>query len=188
MQDYVRTDTAHDLVSTLELAPVFLQRAFEDDRYWKWTIFAFHSAAQSTAALALENGNRFLVQKPKTMERMLQAHAAGGPAVARFMDNFERLISKSLDRANLRAEAVPLEDHGHVAALNSLDELRDEFAHFNVKSWSIERAHILEYLRLALEYVRHYTCLMHAVLWHEELLQPRAEAALTRARGLLASG
>lgn len=87
MQDYVRTNTAHDLVSTLELAHVFLQSAVQDDRYWKWTIFAFHSAAQSTAALALENGNGFLVQKPKTMERMLESHATGGPAVEPFMDN-----------------------------------------------------------------------------------------------------
>lgn len=188
MQHYVRTDTAHDLVSTLELAHVFLQGALEDDRYWKWTIFAFHSAAQSTAALALENGNGFLVQKPKTMEMMLQSHAIGGAAVQPFMDNFERLISKSLNRSNLRAEAVPLEERGHVAALNSLDELRDEFAHFNVKSWSIERAHILECLRVALEYVRHYTCLTPAILWHEQLLQPRAETAIARARVLLASG
>jgi hypothetical protein len=155
MQDYIRTDTAQDLVTTLELAQTFLERSFEDDRYWKWAILSFHSAAQSTAALALESGDGFLVQTPGTMQRMLEAHRTEAPAVAPFMDNFERLIAKSLRKEHLRAAASPLKEKGHVLALNSLDELRDEFIHFNVKSWSIERAHILACLGSALQYVGH---------------------------------
>lgn len=118
---------------------------------------------------------------------MLGAYQAGAPAVDPFMDNFGRLISKSLNRGNLRAAAVPLDDAGHVAGLNSLDELRDGFAHFNVKTWAIERAHILECLRHTLEYVRHYTCLTPAILWHEATLQPRAQAAIAVLRRLLPS-
>lgn len=97
-------------------------------------------------------------------------HAQGRPAC--------KLPAKSLRKENLRAAASPLKERGHVVALNSLDELRDEFAHFNVKSWSIERAHILKCLGFALEYVRHYTCLTPAILWHDAALQQRAQAAI----------
>lgn len=178
MNEYLRTDTAEDLVATLELATVFLLQSRTDERYCKWFIQALHSAVQSTAALALENGNGFLVQKPGTAQRMLEAHAKDIGAVEPNMDNFDRLIKKSLDKANVRGSAVPLEDHGHCVGLASLNKLRDGFVHFNVKSWSIEFALILDLARFSSSYIEHYTVLTSAILWHEESHQQRAYIAV----------
>jgi hypothetical protein len=178
MDEYVRTDTAEDLAATLELAGEFISKSRDDQRYWKWLIAAMHSGVQSAASLALERGNGFLVQKPAVMQRMLDAHAKGTEPVTPHMDNFSRLIEKALLQQNLRCNAAPLKDCGHVNALRSLDELRDGFAHFNVKSWSIETMHILECATKALEFIDHYACITPAILWHDELHQSRVKQAI----------
>lgn len=178
MNEYFRTDTAEDLVATLELACEFLGKSYSDERYWKWFITSIHSVAQSTAALALEGGNGFLVQKPGVMQRMLEAHANGTAPVAPHMDNFIRLIEKTLLKQNLRGSAEPLQDNGHIKSLQSLDELRDGFAHFNVKSWSIETLLILASASKALNFVEHYVCATPAILWHDEQHQGRPAVAI----------
>ncbi len=180
MSDYVRTDTAEDLVSTLEAALEFLQKAQTDTRYWKWFIHAMHSATQSTAALVLDLGNGFLVQKPGVMKRMLDAHEHNGPSVLPHMDNFSRLIEKALLKENLRWDAKPLIDSGHTQALQSLDHLRDGFAHFNVKSWSIGKLHVAESAQLAVEFIIHYICVDPAILWYKETYRKRAVAAVNK--------
>ncbi|MFZ2307237.1 MAG: hypothetical protein WAW73_09675 [Rhodoferax sp.] len=185
MEYYIRTDTSNDLVSTLELALEFLVKASTDDRYWKWVVYAFHSAVQSTAALALEGGNGFLVQKPDTMRRMLAAPASPSGPVEPHMDNFGRLINKTITQANLYPGAIALQDSDLVRVLESLDELRDEFVHFNVKSWSIERAHLFRCLIGALEYIHHYICVTPAFLWHEDAIQLRARSATLNLRDRL---
>jgi hypothetical protein len=89
------------------------------------------------------------------------------------------LIEKTFDKANLRGNAEPLRDNGHTKALQSLDELRDGFAHFNVKSWSIETLFILENASMALDFIHHYNCATPAVLWHEVQHQQRAALAIS---------
>ena len=178
MNEYVRTDTTEDLLATLELSREFLAKAYSDDRYWKWFIYSIHSAAQSTAALALENGNGFLVQKPGVMLSMLEAYENGAPPVSPHMDNFSRLIERAFIKQNLRCSAEPLQDNGHTKALESLDELRDGFAHFNVKSWSIEILLILECASKVLGFVHHYACTTPAILWNDKQDQQRAALAI----------
>lgn len=178
MNDYVRTDTTEDFVATLEVAIEFLERADADDRYWKWFIYAIHSSVQSTLALVLDNGNGFLVQKPSVMKRMLEAHASGDAPINHHMDNFQRLVEKSFKRHNLRANAAPMEDDGHTDALSSLDELRDDFVHFNVKSWSIERLHIIQCSCKALSFIDYYVNNTHAILWYEDSHYLRARVAI----------
>jgi hypothetical protein len=178
MKEYLRTDTAEDLASSLELSREFLSKGSTDDRYWKWFISSVHSAAQSTAALSLEGGNGFLVQKQGVMQRMLNAHATDSPPVEPHMENFIRLIGKALIQQNLRGYAEPICDDGHVKALQSLDDLRDGFTHFNVKSWSIERLLILESAAKAIDFMHHYVCATPAILWHEESQHQRAIQAI----------
>jgi len=178
MNEYFHTDTAEDLVATLELACEFLAKSYNDERYWKWFITSIHSVAQSAASLVLEDGNGFLVQKPGVMQRMLEAHANGTAPVAPHMDNFMRLIEKTLVKENLRGSVEPLQDGGHTKSLQSLDDLRDGFAHFNVKSWSIEILLILESAAKAVDFVEHYICTTSAILWHDEQHQGRAAIAI----------
>lgn len=176
---YVRTNTAEDLVSTLELSFEFLLKSCNDGRYWKWFIYSIHSAAQSVSALSIDGGNGFLVQKPGVMQRMIAAFENDTPRVSPHMDNFSRLIEKALVKQNLRHDAEPLQDKGHTQALHSLDELRDEFMHFNVKSWSIEISLILDISSKTLDFIRHYACATPAILWHNDEHQRRAKLAIT---------
>lgn len=177
MSDYLRTDTAEDTAASLEVAVEFLDHAASDDRYWKWFIHAIHSSVQNTLALALDGGNGFLVQKPGVMKRMLKAHATGGAPVEPNMDNFLRLFDKALRPENLRAGAIPLTDNGHSEALRSLNDLRDGFAHFNVKSWSIEKLLIAERSRKVLDIVDHYVNKAPSIFWHEDSHHQRVSAA-----------
>jgi hypothetical protein len=178
MNEYVHTDTAEDLVLTLELACEFLAKTRTDDRYWKWFIYSLHSAVQSTAALSLESGNCLLVQKSGVMQRMLAAHEIGSDPVEPHMDNFSRLIEKVFIKHNLRGNTDPICDNGHIASLQSLNELRDEFVHFNVKSWAIETQFILQCTCKAIDFIHHYACSTPAIIWHEELHQQRADIAI----------
>ena len=178
MDEYIRTDTSEDLAATLELAVEFILRSAHDQRYWKWFIAAIHSAAQNTAALTLDGGNGFLAQKPRVMQRMLEAHAKGTEPVEPHMDNFSRLIEKCQLKENLRGNALPLNDCGHIKALRSLDELRDGFAHFNLKTWSIETLHVLDCTAKSLVFIEHYACNTPAILWHEEQHQLRVMSAI----------
>lgn len=180
MSEYLRTDTEEDTAASLEVAVEFLDRALIDDRYWKWFIYAIHSSVQNILALTLDGGNRFLVQKPKVMQRMLEAHRTGGPPVEPHMDNFLRLYDKALKPDNLRTSAIPLTENGHKDALSSLNDLRDDFIHFNVNSWSINKSLIIQSSRKSLEVIQHYGNQTPAILWHKETHYNRVSIATQR--------
>jgi hypothetical protein len=185
MSKYFRTDTSLDLIETLELTSEFLNQSEADERYWKWYINALHSAVQSTASLAIENGNGFLVQKPKIATQMMKADTKTFNSVSPCMDTFINLVRKSLDKSNLRDSAVPLEVDSCIAALTSMNELRNEFTHFNVKSWSIEFMLILEKSAVAANYIEHFTVRTPAILWHDEEHQQRAAISVEKLRSLI---
>lgn len=185
--EYVRTDTAEDAVSSLELAADFLERAAVDDRYWKWFVVALHAGIQSMFALTLKAGNGFLVQKPGVMRAMLAAHKSGEDAPLLYMDNFLNLYKKVQRTENLRStdclpvESSPARDHAH----KSLDDLRDNFLHFNTKSWSIERELILESARGCTEVAEFILSRSRAIFWHEEHHHQRAILGLQSLHALL---
>ncbi|PUE12306.1 hypothetical protein [Limnohabitans sp. T6-20] len=183
MSNYFRTDTALDLVETLELTNDFFYKSKTDARYWKWFINALHSAVQSTASLALEAGNGFLIQEPKIAMQMMKADMF--KPVSPRMDRFIDLVKKSLDKSNLRDSAIPFEANDCVIAFSSINDLRNDFAHFNVKSWSIEFMLILKNSSILAEYVEHYTIGTPAILWHDEEHQQRATKSVKNLRNLI---
>jgi hypothetical protein len=179
---YVRTDTADDAVASLELAADFFSRAADDARYWKWYVVAVHAGVQGVFALALEGGNGLLVQKPGVAERTLAAHDAGTTPPPPHMDNFLRLYKKLQQQSNLRttsARPLPASEEGELA-LSGLDALRDEFLHFNVKSWSIERALLIARSLGSLQVARFVAEENGAILWHEQTHSSRCSSAINR--------
>ncbi len=67
-------------------------------------------------------------------------------------------------------------------AIESLDELRDDFLHFNVKGWSIDTALICERALECLNVAMFLVDQASAILWHDEAHAVRAKVALTRLR------
>jgi hypothetical protein len=177
---HIRTDTADDTIASFELASVFLRAAQSDARYWKWFVIACHAGVQGVFALVLECGNGLLVQKPGVMKRTLQAFSEGAAVPEPHMDNFTRLYEKVQSRQNLRSSAVdPVVPTPELdAAISSLDKLRDEFLHFNVKGWSIELDLIRSSARQCIGIAWFLVRQSAAVLWHEAQHEERAKSAL----------
>ena len=185
--DFVRTDTAEDAVSSFELASVFLCSAKSDERYWKWFVIACHAGVQGAFALVLERGEGLLVQKPGVMQRTLEAAASGAFPPQPHMDNFLRLYQKVQLRANFRSLDVQpiIASPERDSALSSLDQLRDEFLHFNVKSWSIEVALIRRATGECVSMVQFLINQPSSVVWHEVSHEHRIKSALALLHGQL---
>ena len=185
--EYWRTDTEHDAAFSLVAASEFFALTEKHPHYWRWFVLAAHSAVQGSLALALTNGNTFNVQKPGVSSRMLAALESKSQGIDfpnPHMDNFLRLYAKAKRVEYLRIGATPLPaDDRHEKALISLDEMRDEFSHFNSKSWSIEIAYMVETATIACEVIEHIFG-SGAILWHSEL-EAEASRALESLKALL---
>lgn len=179
MQCDIEVSTATDAADSVETAYSFLKLAKNDHRYWKWFVFAVHATIQGTFTLLLDNGNDFLVQKTKTMEKMLKAHASGGQPVPQKMDYFMELYSKILRKENLRSDTVPPPDERHREALFSLNEIRNEFAHFNAKTWYIESQLLTQRAATSLDILAFFLNQPQAILWHDEHAQHRVMVGVT---------
>ena len=180
ISEYIRTDTTEDAVSSLELASDFYDQGALDDRYWKWFIVALHAGIQGLFALALEDGNALLVQKPGVTAKMLSARGTDGNHPEPHMDNFLKLYKKLQCKENLRSNEsspLPLSPPQELAVRN-LNELRDEYLHFNAKSWSIERQLIVLQARGCLDVANFIVFQSRAILWHDQSNHERAKAAL----------
>ncbi len=179
---YVRTDTAEDAVSSFELAAEFFAQTEFDPRYWKWFVVALHAGFQGFFALALEGGNGLLVQKPGVTKAILSAWEANTPHPSPHMDNFLKLFKKVQSKENLRGpSSVPfLSNQNYDQAFESLDQLRDDFIHFNTKSWSIEVCLIIERAAQCLEVADFLLAKSHSILWHEEATELRAHSAIQK--------
>ena len=186
--EYWRTDTEHDVAFALVAASDFLALAGKKPHYWRWFVLAMHAAVQGSLSLALTNGNIFHVQKPGVSSRMLAALESENQGLNfpdPHMDNFLRLYAKAKQVQYLRSGAIPLPaDERHERALISLDKMRDEFAHFNSKSWSIEIAYMTKTAAIACEMVE-YVFSSGAVLWHSDESEAEAARALESLKAAL---
>lgn len=181
----IEITTETDTADSVELASVFLELAKTDDRYWKWFVFSIHAAIQSIFALLLDNGNGFLVQKPNTTEKILGSHRSGGAPVEQSMDYFMSLYAKVLRAENLRSNTAPLPDNRHKSALESLNSIRNDYAHFNIKTWYLEIGLIKARSLTSLEVVEHYLRQPQSVLWHDQVAHDRVVIGMDKLLVLL---
>ena len=183
---YWTTDSEFDAAHSLVAAADFIELAGRRPHYWKWFVLALHSALQGALTLALHNDNAVLVQKPGVSKKMLAAFAGEQDFPLPYMDNFRSLYGKAQDSENLRQGAISLPiSPQHTRAMEALDELRDEFTHFNQKTWSIERAMLVECPLVACEVLRHLLETSNAIRWRQAGLMAKAVRALDRVEGAL---
>ena len=173
---YLQTDTLDDALSSLELALSFYDLAQQDDRYWKWFVVALHSGTQGIFAAALGSPSSLIVQKPGITKQMAVAFADRAVPPPPHMDNFMRLYIKMQNAANLcSSEALPLPaSPEHKNGLEKLDELRDDFLHFNSKSWLISKEVLVSSARTAAQVVRFVLLEGNAVRMYESEERLRA--------------
>jgi len=120
------------------------------------------------------------------MKRIIESRGDNAQIVERYMDKFTNLVEKTGRNEMLRQGAVPLEDNGHVSAMRVLNDIREDFVHFNINSWMIGIQNLLKLAQHGVEYICHYARDTPAILWHEESCQKRANAAIVALRDKLA--
>jgi hypothetical protein len=178
---YIRTDTEEEATASFELAKKFLIFAQNDNRYWKWFILALHSGIQNCLSLMLENGNGLLVQKPGVTKRMLEGLETGNYQHEQHMDNFLRLFEKVKNKENLRfshSTALSVTDE-ETEAIKWLDDFRDDFIHFNVKSWSIEKHLVICQSTIVARVASRLLNDCNSILWHSDENPNRIQSAIS---------
>jgi hypothetical protein len=179
--DYWTTDSEFDAAYSLVAATEMLPLAESQPHYWKWFILAVHSALQGLLTLALRNTDTVMVQKPGVSRKMLAAFAGEGDFPDPHMDNFLRLYRKAQIANNLPQGSLPLpESEEHDRAMSALDELRDGLTHFNSKTFSIERAMLVECPLECCAVARHLLASSGAIHWRYEEHRNAAVDALGR--------
>ena len=178
---YLRTDTLDDATSSFELALEFYEQAQHDERLWKWFVLALHSGVQGSFALALKGSDGLLVQKPRVAAQTIAAFEAQAVPPAPHMDNFLRLYGKLQISGNLQSsDALPLpQSQEHEAGIAALDELRDNFLHFNTKSWSISKDLMREKARICIDVARFLLLESRSIRIFEDAQLARATTAIT---------
>jgi len=182
---YWRTDTERDAVFSLVAAVEFLEQIEARPYYWRWFVLSVHAAVQGGLALALNNGNLVHVQKPGVSQRMLAAFEGQGEFPKPHMDNFLHLFSKAKHTDNLRPGATPISaDEELERAMVSLDEMRDEFVHFNSKSWNVEVGYMIVTALAACEVMQQLLD-SGSILWHQRGSAAKAARSLKRLKSAL---
>jgi hypothetical protein len=182
---YWTIDAEFDAVQSIAATADFLALVDHKPHYWKWSVLGIHSAIQGALVLALNNENSVLVQKPGVARKMLAAYEGDQDFPSPYMDSFLGLYRKARIRENLRVGVDPLpDDLKQERAMKALDELRDEFTHFNHKTWSIERV-ILVQCPLACCAVLRHLLECGAIRWYRQSSPKRALSSLVKIERIL---
>lgn len=159
MEHYLRIDEKDNAIDSLQKATEFLKNTKSDPLYWKWFIVAIHHAVYHFMLLALQNSDQSGIWKePEKLvdyglsRKVVDTENAENKLVG-FVEAFRRIQDK--DRMSGYVNARPfVADTKHeeaAARLNTI--LRNNFAHFSPKGWSIEIPFIVEAVSPMLEVV-----------------------------------
>jgi hypothetical protein len=140
MEKWHRTGLFEDAVISLKRCEEETQRFRSDPDALKWMVISLHSSVQGFIALVLSQGNGLQLMRKSAMVKWLEAHKNGHnyPDDTR-MDTFLNLYSKIKKEECMQGMSgvVPFKSDGHNKAMKYLNELRNQFIHFNIDGWSI---------------------------------------------------
>ena len=148
MNTFVRADECQDVLGSLEQCAFSLAQAGRSERAWKWIVLSLHSALQGAMVCHLSGTERLgaLQERDATKWREWNNKSihegdedADDPPPERLADANE--LFKRLHRSAARIEdgcgGIISITEQQKASFKRLHELRNEFAHFSPKGWSI---------------------------------------------------
>lgn len=149
---FIRYDEIEDVLTSIDLIAIIAPLAKASPSYWKWLIIGAQSALQGAMVCLLTGTNSIGVLDKKSAKQVLQWHEDRSGSypeerLASFNDLLNRCITRPIGKP-LALSASELEDVERLHAI-----LRNNFAHFQPKSWSIERAGLPRILNVALSVV-----------------------------------
>ena len=159
MEHYLRIDEKENAIDSLQKATEFLKNTKNDQLYWKWFIVAIHHAVYHFMLLALQNSDQSGIWKePKKLvdyglsRKVVDTEDSKNKLVT-FLEAFDRIQEE--DRMSGYVNAKPfIADTKHKEAATRLNTiLRNNFAHFSPKGWSVEILFIIEAVSPMLEVI-----------------------------------
>ena len=159
MENYLRIDGKENATDSLQKAAEFLKNTKSDPLYWKWFIVAIHHAIYHFMLLALQNTDLSGIWKEpeKLVDRGLSREVIDTEnsqnKLVGFVEAFERIQETTRMSGYVNAKPF-IANAGHKEAATRLNTiLRNNFAHFSPKGWSIEISFIVEAVSPMLEVV-----------------------------------
>lgn len=184
---YFRTDAEHDVAWSLEAAVRFFELSETQEHYWKWAVIAVHSALQGVIVLTLRQGDGLKVQKRGVAKRILAALERDEEVPLPYMDSFTNLYTRVQDPLNFSPGCAALNvDACRDRRVAMFNQLRDDFVHFNTKSWSIEIDAIYAGAAACVS-VMQVLMGRGAIVWHEDQHLINASDCLTKLANLVES-
>jgi hypothetical protein len=148
---YYRIDMLGDFLESVSEAERQAEHFVADVVSPKWLLISLHASAQGAMVLALHQGNGLAAMKDKDAQKWLEAHEKSSddhrvqyPRTA--LDSFLSLYSKVKNPSFMSGVvgANPFSPVDHDRLMWQLNELRNQFIHFQVGSWAIEKALVAE--------------------------------------------
>lgn len=159
MEHYLRIDEKGNATDSLQKATEFLKNTKSDPLYWKWFIVAIHHAIYHFMLLALQNSDLSGIWKEpeKLVNRGLSREVVDieNPQnkLVGFVEAFGRIQDTTRMSGYVNAKPFVADTRHKEAAVRLNTILRNNFAHFSPKGWSIEISFIIEAVSPMLEVV-----------------------------------
>lgn len=140
--DYYRVSKIDDLIESVSEATSQVLRMIDRDLTPKWALIAMHASVQGAMVLALDQGNGLASMKAGHAKKWLEAYESnvGAPYPETQLDYFLSLYEKIKDEEYMsNYGAVPFTPTDHDSCVKELNNLRNNFIHFQAGAWSIEK-------------------------------------------------
>ena len=152
----MHTDIPRDVLASLELVEVSLNRAGHEPEWWKWAIVACHMAASSALVGYLTSTNGIGALNPRSTRDWTEWHDLPNPRpnppsiyLAEFNELVKRAVAGKQGFGDFPIDISSLADN-----LKRLNFVRNDFNHFHEQGWSIHIAYIRPLLLAAVSVVR----------------------------------
>jgi len=178
----MRTDEREDVLSSLKMFNDSIDKALQEEAYWKWAVISIHSSVQSLMAFHLGFGNDLLVMRQQDAEAWLEAHENETDYPEVQMDGFLNLYKKIKKHEILGYKFTPQGQEGR--SVKRINTLRNEFIHFMPKGWSIEVTYMTEVFSDCLNIIERLGIGL-SNRWEDEEQKTEFEGLVKKAKGKL---
>lgn len=129
MCDYLSFDRLSDAQASIDEFCYCLERVPNDEKAWKYAIISMHNALQGYICISLRNGNSFQTWNEAHLKKWYVAYKNNRKLPNTKLDYFIELFDKAfIDVTTLNRKNIEW-----------LNEIRNDFIHFNAYSFSVPR-------------------------------------------------
>lgn len=184
-ENFIRFDEKSNTYDSLEKLFVFLGKTKSDLNYWKWVIFALHNALYGAMILSLQGSNptRVILIDDTLKEKLKKQYNIQNLDVNNiqhvgkiwlhgklisFTESFNRIQKQKYMKMNVCSKTFQANDC-HKKSIKWLNnKLRNPFAHFSPRGWSIAIDDIKNILNPCFEIIEFCLFKSNNVLFDEQ--------------------